>query len=205
MRVPYLDDDCIFHKANDFLCQHYPSFECPVPVEIIIGKELGVYVFPVKDLEKCCDVHGGVGKDFKSILIDEKQYMNQEGRSRFTIAHELGHIILHSQLFDEISQLNTDQNYIDFQNHITFDEHKKLEIQANLFAEEIIFPKEVLREVVENMVSKLGGADKLLPSDLASIIDYVQKKFGVTRDCAYNKLRRNYSELFNMVFTNSPF
>jgi len=131
--------------------------------------------------------------------------MNQEGRSRFTIAHELGHIILHSQLFSEISQLNTDQDYIDFQNHITFDEHKRLEIQANLFAEEIIFPKEVLRESVEDMVSKLGGADKLLAPDIGSIIDMAQKKFGVTRDCAYNKFRRDYSELFNRVFTNSPF
>ena len=158
MRVPYLDDDSIFHKANDFLCQHHPSFECPILIEIIIGKELGIFVFPTKDLEKCCDVHGGISKDFKSILIDEKQYMNQEGRSRFTIAHELGHIILHSHLFSEISQLNTDQDYIDFQNHI-----------------------------------------------IGSIIDMAQKKFGVTRDCAYNKFRRDYSELFNRVFTNSPF
>ncbi|MBI2464653.1 ImmA/IrrE family metallo-endopeptidase [Candidatus Shapirobacteria bacterium] len=134
-----------------------------------------------------------------------KSNINQEYRTRFTIAHEIGHLVLHSGLFSEISKISTDKEYIDFQNHISIDDHRKLEIQANFFAEEVLFPKDVFRETVEKVIGELGGIDKLLPTDLSLVMSTIEKGFGVTGIAAYNKFKRDYPEVLDRVLVNSPF
>jgi len=101
MEVPYISDDVIFHRAESFLEEFHPDNTLPVPIEEIAEKKLGLMILPIANLEVFCEISGTMSKDFKTILIDEKTYENQESRTRFTVAHEIGHFILHKELFEK--------------------------------------------------------------------------------------------------------
>lgn len=125
--VPFIDNDAIFHKADSFLEKYHPTFECPIPIEQIAEKKLGLFIFPIKNLETTCEVHGGISKDFKTLVIDEREYIKQENRTRFTIAHEIGHFVLHSQFLNKMKQIASKEDYVDFQNGINFEDYKRIE------------------------------------------------------------------------------
>lgn len=203
--VPYIEDGELCKIATNFLNKYNKNLLCPIEIELIVEKMLGLKIFPIVNLEKFCDVSGGISKDFCSILIDERQYLNQEKRSRFTIAHEVGHLILHSKIFKNIGQITSSKNYIDFQNYIDSKNYSRLEIQANYFAEQIIFPKSLFNISMENIINSLGGVDSLVLSDLTLIISSISKQFGVTDMAAMCKIKRDFPSIFDKTQVNTPF
>lgn len=205
MYVPFLDDDSIYHCADGILRTHHPSFSIPVPIERIIEIKLDLRILSVKDLESGCGINGSVSKDFRAIVIDEDEFEKQVQRARFTLAHELGHVILHRDLFIKSGGFNTDVEFVDFQNGLPEKEYKKLEIQAFRFAEEILFPRQVLKEVVEKEVQAFGGLPSLNVTDLGNIISKVSSSFDVTERATLNKLNRSYPSLIGVVESNAPF
>lgn len=69
----------------------------PVPVEAWIEGPLGIR-FGITDLSHLGpDVLGAVFTRERQILVSDKPLKN-EGRFRFTCAHELGHLVLHSRV-----------------------------------------------------------------------------------------------------------
>lgn len=85
--------------------------------------------------------------DSYCILINSNQ---SAGRKSFTIAHELGHYLLHRDRIDEDSEIVSGAKGIDIESRyiarqdITVDssqEYRKLESEANKFAAEILMPK----------------------------------------------------------------
>lgn len=73
--------------------------------------------------------------EVKSIGVNKNHTRN---RQRFTIAHEIGHYLNGHQYFDEEGKM-LDDNEFDFNNPL----HKQ-EKEANLFASELLMPKEFL-------------------------------------------------------------
>lgn len=73
--------------------------------------------------------------DIKSIGINKNHTIK---RQRFTIAHELGHYLNGHQYFDEDGKMMEDLEF-DFNNPL----HRQ-EKEANLFASELLMPKEFL-------------------------------------------------------------
>ena len=79
----------------------------------------------------------------KIICIAESVYIdafNDDPQARFIIAHEIGHIILHS---------NKEKVAI----------HDKMEDEANLFATELLIPSEWIIREMRRRVIKIIGAD----------------------------------------------
>ncbi|MBD3238836.1 MAG: ImmA/IrrE family metallo-endopeptidase [Candidatus Moranbacteria bacterium] len=79
----------------------------------------------------------------KSIYVSEN---DPEGRKRFTIAHELGHVILHHQ------ELAANQRIVDYRKPLT--DYKdtddlKREVEANMFAAEILMPEDLTKKLWE--------------------------------------------------------
>lgn len=77
----------------------------------------------------------------KSIGVNSNHSKN---RQRFTIAHELGHYLNGHQYFDEAGKM-LEENEFDFANPL----HQQ-EKEANLFASELLIPKEFLLKDLEN-------------------------------------------------------
>jgi hypothetical protein len=79
----------------------------PIPVEDWIEGPLGIQL-GFADLSYLGDnVLGAAFVKSREILIDE-QVLSHEGRCRFTCAHELGHLTLHSNLRNEFHDSQVD-------------------------------------------------------------------------------------------------
>jgi len=70
-------------------------------------------------------------------------------RWRFTLAHEIGHLILHSKLLkDRISEKSDTETSLSFKYFDSEIASKRLEFQANLFAENLLLPISTLNSIV---------------------------------------------------------
>jgi Zn-dependent peptidase ImmA (M78 family) len=71
---------------------------------------------------------------------------NAESRQRFTIAHELGHYVLHRQS----QEMFVDENFsVYFRDENSSTGEQTREIEANAFAAALLMPKEMLMKEVE--------------------------------------------------------
>ena len=98
-KIPIYSYDDLRKKADDFLRTHNPSSIIPVPIEEIVEFDFIIIIVPVLALQRDFDVEGFTSSDLKNIYVDEYVYTNYLNRYRFTLAHEIGHIILHRNLY----------------------------------------------------------------------------------------------------------
>jgi Zn-dependent peptidase ImmA (M78 family) len=204
MQVSRISDEEVFRKAEEFLKKHHPDLTLPIPVEQIAETKLGLMILPVKHLEALCEISGSMSRDFKTILIDERTYDTQEDRARFTIAHEIGHYVLHKKIFEEANGSYSKEDFIQFQNELDNNSYRNLETQAYRFAEGILYPREKLRLVVTQIVEELGGLEALTITDLEKISQVVSSKFGVSERAAFNRVKREYPIIISSATSSLP-
>jgi Zn-dependent peptidase ImmA (M78 family) len=109
----------------------------PVPVEQIAEIYLGYELdFVDSDESLPSDVIGGIDFDSKTIIINSS-IESHTGRYNFTIAHEIGHHVLHRGLFLESK---TDDKIM-----CRGGKSRPIEeVQADRFAEALLMPKELV-------------------------------------------------------------
>lgn len=135
----YLTYENIEERALDFLNSFDLASRIPVPIEEIIEIHLELTIVPMKSLLEEHSIDAFLSHDMTTLYIDEDHYIKQTNRSRFTLAHEAGHIALHRDFITE--------------NVKTLDEWKNkilgagtgrayYETQANHFAGCLLMPRE---------------------------------------------------------------
>ncbi len=83
-------------------------------------------------------------KDDRAIIgVNEGHHLN---RQRFTLAHELGHFLLHRGA----SSIFIDASTVFFRDITSSDGSKVQEIEANAFAAELLMPEKQLRDMIRN-------------------------------------------------------
>ena len=120
----------------------------PIPVENIIESFLGLQL-EIDDLNKGSFYRDNLGYLFieeKKVVIDS-ELENQEGRYNFTCAHEVGHWVLHKDLY---LQNKTQIAFFKFEKSPSIvcresQKKKNIEWQADYFAGALLMPKEVVR------------------------------------------------------------
>jgi len=198
MKVPVLRSNEIRSNAESFTLKYNPKYDCPVLIENIANTSLDLSIFPVKDFHKITGYDGTISQDFKSILVDQDIYMKVYKRARFTIAHEIGHLVLHSNLFDAGKTKPPMQNFIDYQNSVSVTDWSNLEKQAFLFAQEVLMPHDIYMEAAELEISKLGGIGQVVVTDLESILSKLSCIFDVSTGAVWHKLKYEYPSLNNL-------
>ncbi|MCC6711854.1 MAG: ImmA/IrrE family metallo-endopeptidase [Candidatus Dadabacteria bacterium] len=117
----------------------------PVPVEDI-AKGLGAKVV-FSALE---DSHCGMIHMQGNIIVIGVNSIHPKNRQRFTIAHEIGHLVMHK---DEISEsIHIDQAFgerLNRDGRSSLGEDLK-EVQANRFAAELLMPTSILKRETKN-------------------------------------------------------
>jgi Zn-dependent peptidase ImmA (M78 family) len=68
-------------------------------------------------------------------------------RQRFTIAHELGHIMLHRAKLDSTVLIDKNRNFIP-RDPVSAEGTDRFEMQANAFASELLMPERLLKQVL---------------------------------------------------------
>ena len=101
LNIPWLSPREIRSKAGGFLEQTHPTGAIPVPIEIMVER-LGVDIVPLPELQANYDIDGTISSDATALYVDEWVSQHRANRYRFTLAHEIGHVVLHSPLFEYV-------------------------------------------------------------------------------------------------------
>lgn len=177
--VPFVGNYEIKRKADNYREKLWGS-KIPVKIETIIEIKLKIKIIPIPNLFKLCSVDSQISSDFSSIWVDQDSYLYDEtNRIYFSLAHELGHYILHKELFASF-KIKSIEDVLSLIKNIPEKQYSFLETQANKFASYFLLPRGVLLnakgEIVEKYKLKNVG-DKVVNSYIA---DNVAKKFEVS-------------------------
>jgi Zn-dependent peptidase ImmA (M78 family) len=89
--------------AEDFLKEHHGDLSIPVPIEDILEIKLKIDIEPRIGLHERFGRRGILLSSGRVIIVENNDYEDYLTRYRFTLAHELGHILLHREHVDSVS------------------------------------------------------------------------------------------------------
>jgi hypothetical protein len=144
-KAPYIDQQEIWRQADAFRSRLWPSNELPIGVLEIVEFELDLEVRPISKLKEDNDIDALLLGDWKTIVVDQAQYMDERyaNRLRFSLAHELGHYVLHQAVFQQIPR-GSIQQWVEFMRDLPEKEYSFLEYHAYEFAGRFLVPPEAL-------------------------------------------------------------
>ena len=137
--------------------------------------------------------------DFKKSIISITNKLEYESpRWRFTLAHEIGHYILHREsLFKRIDLFNdVISDVLSFEDIVSKDINNRMEVQANIFASNFFIPDNILNIYWNIFRIRYRIHQDYLFLDKQPInirithlfIDYVRYIFGISKEAAILKL-----------------
>jgi len=146
--------------------------EAPVPVSAI-ARTKGARIYLAK-LEG--DMSGFLYRDPNQIVIGVNT-VHAKTRQNFTIAHEIGHLLLHEQ-----EQMHVDREFrVRLRDDVSSQGSDEAEREANLFAASLLMPKEFLERDLrqEDYVDLLDDA----------FLRGLGRKYGVSTQALVNRLK----------------
>jgi len=149
--VPYLTDEQFRQKAQEFLDQHHPEGIIPVPIEWIVEAKLGIFVQPLPGLHEHFDIDGYLSRTLKTVVVDQFFFDKRPNRYRFTLAHEIAHLLLHADIYRRAS-FETFTEWKQFQMKMEDATRGRFEYQAYRLAGLILIPLNHLRNEADRCV-----------------------------------------------------
>lgn len=110
----------------------------PVPIDAIL-KAHGIEVFADNEMAPTVSGILMIKKDRVGAMVN---HTHPEARKRFTLAHELGHYLLHRRN----TNLFVDEVAVLYRSGYSDTGTGRMEVEANVFAAELLMPEKVLRE-----------------------------------------------------------
>ena len=194
IEIPFFSYEEIRNRADNFLRQYHPSREIPVPIEEIIEFQMNIDIFPIQGLHTILDIDGFTISDLSTIYVDDFVYKSRPGRYRFTLAHEVGHIILHKEIYSKANFQNI-KEWKDFINSISDKDHSWLEYHVYTFGGLVLVPAEHLKEHTQYHIERIGKEDISLSEnwDFAwdRIADQLAKDFEVSTQVIEKRLSKD--------------
>ena len=159
--VPYINKEDI-KKEADIFRENYWTDIIPIDIEKIIDIKLWIDIIPTPNLERLCNADALISSDWQSIFIDEEKFNDEkyQNRLRFSLAHEVGHYVLHKDIYNsfDISSFDDFYRFID---DIPGDQYSYLETQANKFASHLLVPREKLPEIRSSILEEFKKSNKI--------------------------------------------
>ena len=100
--LKYLSEDSVSQITEAFLDSRRLRDEIPLDIDLLV-EQCGFHIVPRPGISRELDVRAFTTSDWKEIWIDHSIYFDQEGVARFTLAHELGHLVLHKEIIEGIN------------------------------------------------------------------------------------------------------
>jgi Zn-dependent peptidase ImmA (M78 family) len=103
----------------------------------------------------------------RAIGVNRRHHPN---RQRFTIAHEIGHFVLHHDNFeDPKNEIHIDKKWAYFRSAApTAGGNEREEYEANQFAAELLMPEELVKQLIKK--SRINLTDDFDIANLASML-----------------------------------
>ena len=143
--VNWSSRDEIRSQAERILNEHHPSRTLPIPVDNIVDVKLNFDIVTIHGLKRNFDWDGFLAIGSDEIYVDEFIYENSnyETRYRFTLAHELGHIVLHRDVFEAV-KITSFAVYKEFDGSLKQWQKHRMDSEANQFAAYLLIPDDQL-------------------------------------------------------------
>lgn len=156
LEIPIYSYEDLRNKADEFLKTYNTSGDIPVPIEEIVEFNFSINIVPVLGLQREYEVEGFTSADLKNIYVDEYVYTDYINRYRFTLAHEIGHIVLHKSVF-RAHNFSSIYEWKEFINSIPENDYRWLEYHGYAFAGLVLVPRETLIKYTKAFVDNIKG------------------------------------------------
>lgn len=164
----------------------------PVPIEKVIEFKLKIDIVPVFGLRERAGIESYIQKDLKTIGIDSQIYGDERysKRYRFTLAHEIGHRVLHSDIIGSIDFKNEDE-WIEFYSNNNDEDVEWFERQAHQFAGCLLVPREHLLKYVSDLKNNI--------KESANKVQQIEDKFDYISTAVSKKICDNFAVSHEVV------
>lgn len=196
IQAPRLSKQDIQKAVDDFRATYPRASIVPVNVENIVEFDLKLDLSPEAGLIDASGTDALLLSDRQTIVVDLQEFQdsNLRDRLRFSIAHEIGHYVLHGSVYKNVSFASVDE-WIDFIEGISEDTYDWLEYQANEFAGRLLIPRRELDQQYQAALDKLKGTpyEKTHPLPepvVATIARSICGTFGVSYKPVFSRIQR---------------
>ncbi len=198
IRVPFLRREVIHQRAEEFRAKFVAGASVPVDILLIAEFDLGLEIRPIAKLRSSADIEAAL-LNHGVMAVDRDHFMDDrfQNRLRFSMAHEVGHFWLHSELYGA-TKFESVGEWVRFMTALSEKTYAALEFQAHEFAGRLLVPPEILREsfglhwgLAKEMVKNEFGEDLSEPNEetAAYVADRVGKDFGVSGEVIVKRLK----------------
>jgi hypothetical protein len=193
-KAPYLPYDSLRRVADEFFTMHHPSRALPIPIESIVEIKFGIDIVPVPGIRDLYEIDSAISSDLATIYIDDFVYKCREKRYRFSLAHELSHRLVHSDIFKQFS-FNTLDAWKSAITAIPEDQYSWIELQAYDLAGLILVPSEPLARTHSEVCATASSAGISLQDigqeAMKVVCDFIGAPFGVSADVIRKRLKKD--------------
>jgi len=133
-KAPYIKIEEIRSIADEFRKKYWHSNSIPVDIFAILEFELDIEISTIPNLREAGDIDALLLANLKTIVVDQRDFLDERAqtRLRFSIAHEIGHLVLHSNIFSKINYSSL-EDWIQFLQKIPDDQYTWIEQHAYEF------------------------------------------------------------------------
>ncbi len=165
MNVPYVENEAIWRAADDFRTSAELAGNDMPPIDVlyIVDVALRFDVIDIPDLFADIRMDAAIVPGERTIYVDrdaiegwDRRDRWVEKRLRFSVAHELGHYIMHEDYLRDIRFADFDQ----FKRWIR--DHRRtnrVEDQADEFAGRFLVPPDILRAEYDQFRQRMAAVD----------------------------------------------
>ncbi len=179
--------------AEGFLARHHPRMSLPIPIEEIVEFQMELDIVPFPGLRKAFDIDGFTTSDLSTIYVDEYVYATYETRYRFTLAHEVGHVVLHAGFY-RAHQWKSIEEWKRSILDTPDEQYSFMEWHANAFAGLVLVPDRALPAQIASCEATIAA---VLPPDYGDadarfdfLAECIAQAFHVSREVASRRLMK---------------
>ena len=195
IKVPFLGNTQIESKA-EFFRKKFWNNSIPVDIEYIADVKLKLDIILVKGLQEQCDIDALISSNWQIVYIDHDRYLDNryQNRLRFSLAHEIGHFVLHKGIYNGF-KIKDSKDLRRLLEQIPQEQYGYLEVQANKLANYLLVPRDKLIIERDKVLKKYKSLAEMEGMDKKTLNSYltvpISKIFGVSEsviEIALNEL-----------------
>lgn len=158
-RAPFIKREQAQAEADRFRLRYWPTGELPIDIQAVIEFELDMRIRTIPGLRQSCDIDALLLGDLQTIAVDRDVYMDDKmaNRLRYSLAHEVGHKVLHPDLYSRIAHDSAEEWIWSFQT-IPEDQYAWVEQHAYEFAGRLLVPVNRLKAELDQAVTDATNA-----------------------------------------------
>ncbi len=189
-QVPFRSDEQIWTAVEQFRCREDIKPYANLPIDVFSIAEIALRLNPIlfPSLYDKFKLDAAINRDLTGIFLDKQAYEDfergdraDEKRLRFSVAHELGHYVLHQT---EI-RASSFESIPDFKKWAgRRDDCKSAEYQAYEFAGRLLLPRDTFVKIYDEcckLQDRKDAAWRQLPDARSDLAKKIAPRFGVNR------------------------